>query len=113
MLSDEKKYLLNIMTLAGQEFWPARSPDLNLLNFSIWSIFEIKVCSSPHPTVEALKAKLEKELAAIPVPRSPPDSPVASSQPDSWPELKIRGTILNKYFLSESLYLTYQILHRN
>ena len=29
--------------------WPARSPDLNPLDYSIWSILENKVCSTPHP----------------------------------------------------------------
>ena len=52
--------------LKSKEVWPARSPDLNPLNFSIWSILETKGCSFPHPTVEALKTKLVKELAAIP-----------------------------------------------
>ena len=36
-----------------------------LLNFSIWSILETNACSSLHPTVEAVKAKLVKEWAAI------------------------------------------------
>lgn len=49
-----------------KEVWPARSPDLNPLDFSIWSILETKACSSPHPTVEALKEKLVKEWTAIP-----------------------------------------------
>ena len=39
---------------------------INPLYFPIWSILETKTCSSPHPTVEALKAKLVKECAAIP-----------------------------------------------
>ena len=55
-----------ILTFISKEVWPARSPDLNPLNFSIWSIVETKTCSSPHPIVEALKAKLVKEWAAMP-----------------------------------------------
>ena len=35
------------------------------LLLTLSSILETKACSSPHPTVEALKAKLVKEGAAI------------------------------------------------
>ena len=55
-----------IPSFINKENWPARSPDLNPLDYSIWSILENKVCSTPHPTVEALKAKLLKEWDAIP-----------------------------------------------
>ena len=48
----------------SKEVWLVRSPDLNPLDFSIWSILETKVCSSPHLTVNALKARLVKEWAA-------------------------------------------------
>ena len=40
--------------------------NLNPLDFFIWSILEAKACSTPHPVVEAFKAKLVKEWAAIP-----------------------------------------------
>ena len=52
--------------LCHKEDWPARSPDLSPLDYSTWSILENKVCSTSHPTVEALKARLLKEWAAIP-----------------------------------------------
>ena len=55
-----------IPSFISKEDWPARSPDLNPLDYSIWSILENKACSSPHPNLETLKAKLLKEWAAIP-----------------------------------------------
>ena len=63
---DRLQILTIFPSVNDKEIWHARSPDLNPLDFSILSILEIKACSSPHPTVEALKAKLVKELAAIP-----------------------------------------------
>lgn len=38
--------------------WPARSPDLNPMDYSIWSILEDRVCTVPHLTVENLKETL-------------------------------------------------------
>ena len=40
---------------------------LNLLGFCIWSTVNTKACSSRHPIVKALKAKLVKEWATIPL----------------------------------------------
>uniref|UniRef100_A0A914CT80 DDE-1 domain-containing protein n=1 Tax=Acrobeloides nanus TaxID=290746 RepID=A0A914CT80_9BILA len=36
--------------------WPPNSPDLNVMDFSIWSILE--ACSKPHQSIEALKKSL-------------------------------------------------------
>uniref|UniRef100_A0A914DME6 Tc1-like transposase DDE domain-containing protein n=1 Tax=Acrobeloides nanus TaxID=290746 RepID=A0A914DME6_9BILA len=35
--------------------WPPNSPDLNLVDFSIWSILKAEACSKPHQSIEALK----------------------------------------------------------
>uniref|UniRef100_A0A914CZQ5 DDE-1 domain-containing protein n=1 Tax=Acrobeloides nanus TaxID=290746 RepID=A0A914CZQ5_9BILA len=37
--------------------WP---PDLNPLDYSVWSILEEKACAKPHPNVESLKRGLKK-----------------------------------------------------
>ena len=58
--------LRKISSFISKEDWPARSPDLNPLDYSIWSILEKRVCSTPHQTLESLKAKLMKEWEAIP-----------------------------------------------
>ncbi|KAF2344614.1 hypothetical protein FHG87_024630, partial [Trinorchestia longiramus] len=42
-----------------------RSPDLNPLDFSIWSILETRVLATPHTSLKFLKAKLQKEWEAI------------------------------------------------
>ena len=58
--------LRKIPSFISKEDWPAQSPDLNPLDYSIWSILEKRVCSTPHQTLESLKAKLMKEWDAIP-----------------------------------------------
>ena len=55
-----------IPSFISKEHWPARSLNLNQLDYSIWSLLEKKVCSTPHQTLESLKAKLTKEWDTIP-----------------------------------------------
>ena len=55
---------VNTITIIKQEFWPSSSPDLNPMDFSIWSVLE-KACASFHLNVEALKHSLEKEWKKI------------------------------------------------
>ena len=38
--------------------WPPNSPNLNVLDYSIWSILEAEACSKPHQSIEALKKSL-------------------------------------------------------
>ena len=58
--------LRKISSFISKEDWPVQSPDLNSLDYSIWSILEKRVCSTPHQTLESLKAKLMKEWDTIP-----------------------------------------------
>ncbi|KAF2366495.1 hypothetical protein FHG87_002758 [Trinorchestia longiramus] len=55
----------NIPSSISKNVWPARSPDLNPLDFSIWSILETRVLATPHTSLESFKAKLQRELEAI------------------------------------------------
>lgn len=48
-----------------KSLWPANSPDLNPMDFSIWSILEQKACSTNHKSVESLKLSLQREWAKI------------------------------------------------
>uniref|UniRef100_A0A914CKA3 DDE-1 domain-containing protein n=1 Tax=Acrobeloides nanus TaxID=290746 RepID=A0A914CKA3_9BILA len=47
--------------------WPPSSPDLNLLDYVVWSILEEKACAKPHTTVESLKRALIKAWDKISV----------------------------------------------
>ncbi|KAF2348218.1 hypothetical protein FHG87_021026, partial [Trinorchestia longiramus] len=55
----------NIPSFINEDVWPARSSDLNPLNFSIWSILKARVLAIPHTSLESLKAKLQKEWETI------------------------------------------------
>ena len=46
--------------------WPPSSPDLNLMDFSLWSILETKACAKSHKSVDSLKKSLLKERSRIP-----------------------------------------------
>ncbi|EYC39233.1 hypothetical protein Y032_0667g1336 [Ancylostoma ceylanicum] len=46
--------------------WPARSPELNPMDFSIWSISESEACSTPAPSIEDLNHRLRKAWLKIP-----------------------------------------------
>lgn len=56
-----------------KDVWPPNSPDLNPLDYSIWSILESRACATRHASVDSLKAALKKawdeitaeEVAAI------------------------------------------------
>ena len=39
-------------------FWPPSSPDLNPLDYSVWSVIEAKACAKPHGSVEDLKTSI-------------------------------------------------------
>ena len=80
--------LRKIPSFISKEDWPVRSPDLNPLDYSIWSILEKRVCSTPHQTLESLKAKLIKEWDAIPQEML---HAVCSSFPD-----RLKGVVKNK-----------------
>ena len=50
----------------NKEEWPPSSPDLNPLDFSLWSILETKVCCKSHTNFESLKQSLSREWYQIP-----------------------------------------------
>uniref|UniRef100_A0A914D2D7 HMG box domain-containing protein n=1 Tax=Acrobeloides nanus TaxID=290746 RepID=A0A914D2D7_9BILA len=51
---------------AEDQEWPPNSPDLNVMDCSIWSILEAEACSKPHQSIEALKKILANAWNAIP-----------------------------------------------
>ena len=46
--------------------WPPCSPDLNPLDYSIWSILEDRVCSKRYASAHDLKVALTREWQKIP-----------------------------------------------
>jgi hypothetical protein len=49
--------------------WPARSPDLNPLDFTVWGQIKDKVYSTPVDTVEELRARIENAFEQLNVRR--------------------------------------------
>jgi inhibitor of nuclear factor kappa-B kinase subunit alpha len=41
--------------------WPPYSPDLNPMDYSVWSILEARACAKPHKSLESLKQSLRRE----------------------------------------------------
>ncbi|KAF2365370.1 hypothetical protein FHG87_003875 [Trinorchestia longiramus] len=56
----------NIPSFISKDIWPARSPDLNPLDFCIRSILKTRVLVTPHISLESLKAELQREWEVIP-----------------------------------------------
>ena len=50
-----------------KEEWPSSSPDLNPLDYSLWSILDSEACSKSSPSIEALKLKLINTWEKIPM----------------------------------------------
>lgn len=48
-----------------KEEWPAKSPDLNPLDYSIWGILESKVNIKSHTSIEFLKKAIQREWAKL------------------------------------------------
>lgn len=56
----------HIPSFLSKDEWPSRSPDLNPLDFSVWSILESRACTTPSTTLKDLKRKLQREWDLIP-----------------------------------------------
>ena len=50
----------------NKEVWPPSSPDLNPMDYCVWSLLEADACASSHASVEALKSSLKNAWAKIP-----------------------------------------------
>lgn len=55
----------NTPDFISPEEWPASSPDLNPMDFTIWSILEARVCAKSHRNIESLKNDLTKHWELI------------------------------------------------
>ena len=58
---------INFSGFWNKSIWPPCSPDLNLMDYSIWSVLESKACAKPHQNVVQLKQSLKKAWASIPL----------------------------------------------
>ena len=56
----------NFPNFWSKKMWLPASPDLNPLDFNIWSILEAKACAKTHGIIEGVKVSLKKTWAKIP-----------------------------------------------
>jgi hypothetical protein len=56
---------VNLLGFIAAQDWPSGSPDINPLDYRLWSVLEEKACSKPHRNIESLKADLMKSAASI------------------------------------------------
>ncbi|OXA41211.1 Transposable element Tc3 transposase [Folsomia candida] len=57
----------NVPGFISSQQWPSASPDLNPLDYGIWSKLEIMACSKSHTSVESLKQSLLKAWGDYPI----------------------------------------------
>ena len=50
----------NVSRFWDKTMWPPCSPDLDLMDFSVWSWLEKEACSVPHKSVGSLKDSLKR-----------------------------------------------------
>ena len=55
----------NFPSFIKWEEWPPSSPDLNPMDFCIWSVLESMACKESHKSVAMLKQNLKKEWEKI------------------------------------------------
>lgn len=55
----------NFPSFISSQEWPPYSPDLNPMDYSVWSILESRACASRHISVDSLKAALLREWDKI------------------------------------------------
>ena len=57
----------NLPDFISPQEWPANSPDMNLLDYSVWSILESKACARPNQFLQSLKSALKKAWDELPI----------------------------------------------
>lgn len=67
----------NFPDFITKDEWPAASPDLNVLDYCIWSIIEAEVNAEAHSSVESLKKAIENAFENL-------DQNVINRAVDNW-----------------------------
>jgi len=60
-----QKWMHDNMSFWPKTFWPPQSPDLNPLDYSIWTHVESKACKCRHSSVEDLKKAVNRSWASM------------------------------------------------
>ena len=57
----------DVPAFISAEDWPSGSPDLNPLDFKLWTVLEGIACRKRHNNLDSLKRSLVKAAAEIPL----------------------------------------------
>ncbi|KAI8429942.1 hypothetical protein MSG28_000408 [Choristoneura fumiferana] len=57
----------NLPDFIAVEEWPPSSPDLNPLDYSLWTELELRACQKSHPNLDSLKRALIREAKQSPL----------------------------------------------
>lgn len=79
---------LNVPDFISTADWPSASPDLNPLDYKLWSVLEGIVCKKRHPTIQSLKNALVAAVADFPL-------ETLRAAIDEWPE-RLRACVRAK-----------------
>ena len=77
----------NVPAFIAANKWPSSSPDLNPLDYSLWTELELRACRKTHPNLESLKRSLVREAKRIPLEK-------IRAAIDDWP-IRLRACIKN------------------
>lgn len=85
----------NVPEFIAHMDWPSGSPDLNPLDYQLWTELEEAACSKPHTNLEALKSSIRKAAANLPLER-------VRAAIDQWPDrlrkcVRAKDGILNNF----------------
>jgi transposase len=69
----------NVLDFIRAEDWPSSSPDLNPLDYDLWSILESTACSKRHDNLESLKQTIRLAVKNFPMER-------VRASIDNWPQ---------------------------
>ena len=66
-----------LLIFCCKDEWPAASPDLNVLDYCIWSIIESEVNAEAHNSTESLKTAIETAFERL-------DQNIINRAVDNW-----------------------------
>lgn len=78
----------NVPAFIAVDEWPSSSPDLNPLDYCLWTELELRACRKSHPNLESLKRALVREAKLIPLEK-------IRAAIDDWPN-RLRACMENK-----------------
>ncbi|CAG9795909.1 unnamed protein product [Diatraea saccharalis] len=78
----------NVPAFIAADKWPSSSPDLNPLDYSLWTELELRDCRMSHPNLESLKRILVREAKQIPLEK-------IRAAIDVWPN-RLRSDVLRR-----------------